>query len=394
MRSFVAAALCVLALGFTALSAPPPAPPQPRPPSAQSATDSLTGEYELVPNWPREWAEPGYIWGSQSSVFAESENRIYIAVRGELKLPAELPSGFPGFWGALGERAIAARGPEPRNVIVVVDSTGKMIESWTQWDHLWAENQKTPNTLLGPHAIKISPYDPDRHVWIVDESGDQVLEFTHDGKQLVLTLGEKGVSGNDDKHFGAPQGIAWLPDGSFFIADGTQNSRVVKFDKDGKYLMAWGLKGSAPGQFNTVHAVAVDKQRQVYVADRGNHRIQVFDENGKFLAQWPDILFPDDILVSANQDIWVADGGNGYTPAELAQHTRLLKFTPTGRLMSWWGAYGSQPGTFWEPHGISVDPQGNFYVADSYEGRTQKFRPKPHADKNLLVGAPEPLMGK
>jgi DNA-binding beta-propeller fold protein YncE len=385
MRSLAIAVVAVLVLGFIATPVVPQ-PPQPK-------DDSLTGEYEVVPNWPRPWAKEGYIWGSQSSVFAETENRVYIAVRGELKLPEELPAGFPGFWGALGERAITARSPDSRNVIVVVDATGKMIESWTQWDHLWAENQKTPNSLLGPHSIKISPYDPERHVWVIDESGDQVLEFSHDGKQLVMTLGEKGVPGNDDKHFGQPQDIAWLPDGSFFIADGTGNSRVAKFDKDGKFLMAWGKKGNGTGDFNTVHAVATDRQHHVYVADRGNHRIQVFDENGKYLSQWPDILFPDSILVTANQDVWVADGGNGYTPAELAQHTRFLKFTTSGRLMSWWGAYGSEPGTFWEPHAISVDPQGNFYVADSYEGRTQKFRPKPHADKSLLVGTPDPLMG-
>ncbi len=359
---------------------------------SQSEDSGLTGEYTVVPNWPRPWARAGYVWGSHSSVFAESENRVYLAVRGELKLPPNVPANFPGFWGFFGERALSVKNPEPRNCIVVVDASGNVIESWTQWDHLWAENVTKPGTPLGPHSIKISPYDPQRHVWIVDESGQQVLEFTHDGKELVMALGEKGVIGNDQKHFGQPQDIAWLPDGSFLVADGLANSRIAKFDKSGKFLMAWGKKGSDRGEFNGVHAVATDRIGHVYVADRGNHRIQVFDEQGKFLAQWPNIMFPNSILITADQDVWVSDGINGYTPSAITTHTRLLKYSPSGELLAWWGAYGSEPGAFWEDHSISSDPEGNFYVADSYNGRTQKFRPKPGADRSKLVGAPQPLM--
>ena len=156
--------------------------------------------------------------------------------------------------------------------------------------------------------------------------------------------------------------------------------------------MEWGNKGSDPGQFNGPHAVATDRNRRVYVADRGNHRIQVFDENGKFLAQWRDIVFPNSILITADQEVWVADGTDGYSPSALTTHTRLLKYSPGGKLLAWWGAYGSEPGTFWEDHSIASDPEGNFYVADSYSGRTQKFRPKPGADRSRLVGAPMPLM--
>jgi hypothetical protein len=356
--------------------------------------DSVTGEYEVEPNWPRPWAEQGYIWGSHASVFAESEDRVYLAIRGELKLPGSLPSGFPGFWGFFGERALSVPNPEPRNCIVVVDRNGNRIESWTQWDHLWAENAKKPGATLGPHAIKISPYDADRHVWIVDESGQQILEFAHDGKELAMSLGEKGVIGSDQRHFGQPQDIAWFPDGTILVADGLTNARVVKFDRSGKYLGEWGFKGSGPGMLSGPHSIATDRNRHVYVADRGNHRIEVFDENGKFLSEWPNIVFPNSILITADQDVWVADGTDGYSPSALTTHTRILKYSASGRLLGWWGAYGTEPGTFWENHSISVDPQGNFYVADSYTGRTQKFHPKPGADRSKLVGAPLPLMSK
>src|SRR5436853_7719739 len=87
----------------------------------------------------------------------------------------------------------------------------------------------------------------------------QVFKFTHDGKRLVMTLGEAGVSGTDEKHFGRPTDIAWLPDGTFFISDGYVNTRVMKFDKNGKFLLQWGSPGKGNSQFNTVHSVDIDR---------------------------------------------------------------------------------------------------------------------------------------
>ena len=123
-----------------------------------------------------------------------------------------------------------------------------------------------------------------------------------------MTLGEAGVRGTDEKHFSGPTDLAWLPDGTFFVADGYVNSRIVKFDKNGKYLTSWGTKGIEPGQFNLPHGIDVDRNRRVYVADAHNSRIQVFDENGKFLDQWPNIWRPDFIMVSNDQHLWIAAG--------------------------------------------------------------------------------------
>src|SRR5262249_37569190 len=153
----------------------------------------------------------------------------------------------------------------------------------------------------------ISPYDPEKHVWVVDRASQQVMKFTHDGKTLVRSWGERGIAGTDDKHFGRPSDIAFLPDGSFFVSDGYANRRVVKFDRDGNFVKAWGTMGSGPGQFGLVHSVAVDAQRRVYAVDRINNRIQVFDEDGRFLDQWPGFLSPARLLVTQDQFAWVAD---------------------------------------------------------------------------------------
>jgi NHL repeat len=326
-----------------------------------------TGPYEVVPNWPQEWARDGYIWGSQPGVFAESPDRIFIVARGELKKPDPLPRGWNGTWGSTGQTATTPKA-EMRNCIVVVDGSGRLIEAWNQWDSLFEGGG-------GPHKIKISPYDPQHHVWVVDDGHQQIYEFTNDGKQLVLTLGERNVAGSDETHFGRPQDLTFLRDGSILVADGLTNARVVKLDARGKFVMQWGAPGDGPGQFRGLHGIDADGKGRVYVADRSNHRIEVFDERGQLLDIWPGLRQPNHVVVAPDGNVWVADGTNA----------RLLKFSPDGRLLYWWGTYGTYPGAFWELHQFSVDADGNLYGADSFGGRTQKFRPRPGADKSLLV---------
>ena len=205
---------------------------------------------------------------------------------------------------------------------------------------------------------------------------------SNDGKSLVMRLGTPGEPGNDDKHFNRPTDIAWLPDGTFFISDGYVNTRVVKFDKDGKFIKTWGSKGTGPGQFNLVHSIDIDKNRRLYVADRDNSRIQVFDEEGKFLDQWPNILQPYHIMITADQYAWVVDGTTN----------RFFKYDLNGKLLYAWGVYGYFPGGLWGPHQFSVDSDGNVYVAEAWSGRSQKFKPKPGADRSKLIAPPVPLM--
>jgi DNA-binding beta-propeller fold protein YncE len=340
----------------------------------QAGGEDETGPYDVVADWPKPLGHPGWTWGSQGGVFAESPNRIYIANRGELPIPPKAPEGYTGGYGAFGQPATSGK-PRLENCILVVDANGKLLEDWTQWDHLFAGGR-------GPHHVKINPYDPEKHVWVVDDMVQQIFEFTHDGKELVLTLGERLKQGDDDKHFGRPTDIAWLPDGTFFVSDGYVNTRVVKFDKNGKFLMTWGTKGKGPGQFDLPHSIDIDAQRRVYVADRSNSRIQIFDENGKYLSEWDNIRQPYHIMVTADQHLWVADGVTN----------KFLKYDLNGKLLYAWGTYGSFPGAFWGVHQFSVDSAGNLYAAETFGGRTQKFAPKPGADPAMLIGQPVRIM--
>ena len=116
----------------------------------------------------------------------------------------------------------------------------------------------------------------------------------------------------------------------------------MKFDADGNYLMEWGTPGADPGQFRTLHGVATDDQRRVYVADRSNSRIQVFDEDGEYLDEWPNIRSPDALLVSADQHLWVADG----------ETDKILKYDLNGTFLYGWGTAGSYPGALAGAHQI------------------------------------------
>ena len=329
------------------------------------------GPYEPVENWPQPLPGPeheGWTWGSTGGIFAETPNRIWIAQRGELPLPAKAKPGTAVGGGATGMT------PRWEHCIIVVDRDGRLVQAWTQHDKLFGQKPGR-----GPHKIKMSPYDPEKHVWIIDDNLHQIFKFTYDGK-LVMTLGELGVQGSDEKHFGRPTDIDWLPDGTFFISDGYINTRVVKFDRNGKFLMAWGTPSKGrptpgPNEFDTVHSVAVGKDRRVYVSDRTNSRIQVFDENGKFLDMWPNIRRPYHVLMSRDQFLWVSDG----------ETHKILKYDLKGKFLYGWGTYGPLPGRFNGVHQFSVDQENNLYVAEVFNGRAQKFRPKKGADPAKLV---------
>ena len=209
--------------------------------------------YDVVEGWLKPFAEPGHAFGSHPGVFAESPDRIFVIQRGEYRLPDPLPSGFAGFVGSIGLSALRAEREDARvwrNCIFVVDGDGNMIEAWTQWDNLYEGSN-------GPHKIRISPYDPERRVWVVHETGHQIHVFSNDGQALLMTLGEKDVAGNDETHFARPQDVAFLADGSILVAD-SDNSRIVKLDPEGNYITHWGEKGNRRGQFDGVHAVTTD----------------------------------------------------------------------------------------------------------------------------------------
>jgi sugar lactone lactonase YvrE len=332
--------------------------------------------YDVVPNWALPYPKEGYAWGSNPGVFVESDNRILAALRGEIRLPTPMPPGYLGFWGSVFRSAISAQGTEVRNCLVVLDASGRIVETWSQWDYLFEGTN-------GPHKIRISPFDPERRIWVVGETKSQIYVLSNDGRQLLMTLGEANVIADDETHFGRPQDVAFLPDGSVLVADGLTNSRVVKLDRNGKFIKAWGSRGTEDGQFNALHGLAVDRNSRIYVVDRSNGRIQVFDQEGQHLATWPNLRFPNDILISdATQDVWVSDN----------MTTQIVKYDTSGRRLLSWSASGIGPGGFGELHELGVDSRGTLYTADNVLGRLQKMVPKAGADPAWLIGPPRALM--
>ena len=330
--------------------------------------DDRTGEYEAVENWwkPAPDHEGPWTWGEVSGVAVDTPDRIIV-----------------GVWG---DRNAQGQGREGgTNYLVVVDRNGNIVERWTQWDSI----------LNKPHQVYISPYDPERHVWVVERGGGrgvnmQILKFTNDGSELVMRLvdpdhpttrAEARANPNPGPFtYGAPAVLAFLPDGSFYLGDGYWNSRIIKYNADGEYVMEWGELGSGPGQFDLVHGVAVDRDRRVYVGDRTNNRIQVFTENGDFIEEWPDISDPVGVFIDENDGVWVIS----------ARLNRILKYSLEGELQYYLGAYGGTRGGFAgglsRPHQLDVDQEGNLYIASWDGGWMDKFVPKPDADPSKLIG--------
>jgi hypothetical protein len=384
-------------------------------------TQDLFGAYDVVADWPKDVSTlPGHEqWtlGAGQGIFAESPNRVYLLARGELPnlkrppttlLPALGPSvqfpvgglpwrsatqtALPGAGGSGGDPAKGFeiwRGSSPpyrelgrdarwEHCLIVVDGAGNIIEEWTQWDKIFKR----------PHSVYISPYDPEKHVWVVDDHMHALYKFTNDGKQLVQTIGTPEMPGADATHFNRPTFMAWGADGSFYVADGYNGARVAKFDRDGKFLLDWGQRGepggneTRPGYWNNVHGVAVDVETgRVFVNDRNNHRIQIFDENGQYLSEWAIKQRPSSLhLIQIGQDrnIIAFDQGT----------QKMLKYDLDGRLIYSWGTAADLPGSLWGVHGIATDQEGNLYTAEVNAGRFQKFVPRAGANPNFLVAKP------
>ena len=174
--------------------------------------------------------------------------------------------------------------------------------------------------------------------------------------------------------------LAFLPDGSFLLGDGYWNSRIVKYNASGEYLMEWGELGSGPGQFDLVHGVAVDRDHRVYVGDRTNNRIQIFTEDGEFIEEWPDVSDPVGVFIDENDGVWVIS----------ARLNRILKYNLAGELQYYFGAFGGTRGGFAgglsRPHQLDVDQEGNLYIASWDGGWMDKLVPRPGADTSKLIG--------
>ncbi len=267
-------------------------------------------------------------------------------------------------------------------------------------DRVWVVNQQNPpvqvystegeflfswgdNQFKYPHHVHV---DRDGNVWIADFRTHTVREFTPKG-ELLLTLGTPDAPGEDEKHLNGPTAAVTSPSGDVFVSDGYGNNRVVHFDANGRFVKAWGRLGQAAGELSQPHAIAIDSRGRLYVAERNNCRIQIFDQQGKSLDQWRNLINPWSIWITPDDQVLVC----GSTPARWGPAGNLgnpphdaivMKFNTDGRALELWSFplvrdAKMEPGCIDWVHGIAADSKGDLYLSDvadeSPAHRVQKF---------------------
>lgn len=244
------------------------------------------------------------------------------------------------------------RGPHP---LIEFDTKGKFVRYLAE------------GLIESSHGIRIDSHD---NIWLTDVASHLILKLNSNGN-VEMVLGKANTAGEWDNNrkmvlFNKPSDIGFGRNGDIFITDGYGNSRVVKLNKDGKFLKAWGSKGVGEGQFNIPHAVVTDAQGLLYIADRENKRIQIFDQEGNLLKIWTHIGSPYGLYLTQEQEIFLTDGVDD----------QILKLDLSGNIIGRYGASGKAAGQFSLPHGIIVTPTGEIIVAEILNWRIQKFMEK------------------
>jgi DNA-binding beta-propeller fold protein YncE len=271
--------------------------------------------YHVVPDWPQ--LPEGVNFRETASVAADARGHVFVF----------------------------HRGPKP---IMEFDAGGAFIRAWGD------------GTFVNPHGLR---FDPEGNLWAVDNGGHFVVKM--DGSRRIrMVLGRRDVPGTTDALFNGPTDVAFGPNGDVYVTDGYGNSRVVKFTKAGTFVRTWGRKGTGPSEFNTPHSIVVDKRGRVYVGDRENNRIQIFDPDGKLLTQWTHLGSPWGLYLTPDETLYMADGRT---------NNRVLKLNLEGQVLGAFGKPGKLPGEFLFAHHLTVSPAGEIYVAEILNWRVQKF---------------------
>ena len=278
----------------------------------------------------------------------------YVAVANPFTFPAEI-----GLAGAAASVAFDSKGhlfvlTRGQPSLYEFDENGKFIRSFGE------------GLFTRSHGLRI---DKDGSIWATDVGAHTVMKLSPQG-QVLLTLGTKGQRGewNESAHLlNEPNDIAIGRNGDIFVVQGHTpgvmgDPRVLKFDKNGKFIKSWGGKGKEPGKFDVAHGVAIDAKGLLWVTDRENQRIQIFDQDGKFIKELKYAGLPCDLDIGP-QNIYMVNGFAG----------QLLKLDLDGKVLAATGKPGKGPGEFGEAHMIAVSPKGEIFVADSVNATVQKF---------------------
>ena len=311
-------------------------------------SNNLPNSYQTISNWAQ--LPDGRKWGATSGVAIGPDGNVWTYER-------------------CGGNSCADSNVPP---ILEFDLSGKILKTFGA------------NLFVLPHGIFV---DKDGNVWVTDGvggggtsddvgkhgKGHQVFKFSPDGKVLMV-LGKAGVPGSTHDTFNRPSAVLVAPNGDIFVADGHNsppnsqvNARIVKFSKNGKYIKEWGMLGTAPGDFNTPHALALDSKGRLFVADRANNRIQILTLDGKFLNEWKQFGRPSGIFIAKDDTMYVVDSestdqpGYGYNPG--CKRGMRIGSAKTGKVT----AFISDPapgGSTSAAEGVAVDSHGNIYGAE------------------------------
>lgn len=304
------------------------------------------------------WGElpQGRTWGSTSAVDMAPDGNVWVAER-------------------CGKNSCVGSTVDP---VLLFSKDGKLIRSFGAGLFAW------------PHGIDV---DHDGNVWITDAwaqgattTGHAVLKFSPEGK-LLMTIGTPGTAGDPPNRLSRPSDVLVAPNGDVYIAEAhdQSRSRITKWSADGKYLETWGEEGYGPKQFRDPHALAMDSQGRIFVGDRFNNRIQIFDQQGKFLAIWTQFGRPSGIFIDANDVIYVADSESSPAPDEYMgmRNAGWEKGIRIGDARTGWVRHfipddRVNVNGYSGPEGIAADSDGNLYGAEVTQQRVVKwmrFRP-------------------
>lgn len=297
----------------------------------------------------------------------------YESVPNLLKLPPDL------YLGEAAGVAVNSKG----NIFVFTRSAQTRLFEFDATGKFMREIGKDLYGFSFAHTVRI---DKDDNIWCVDEGANMVIEFDPQGRVKML-FGRKpeAVEGAaapapgappppppppdfatfSQRLFNRPTDVAWDAAGNSFMADGYGNSRVVKYDKNGDWVKAWGKRGTEPGEFHTVHSIATDAKGNVYVGDRENHRIQVFDGDGNFLKQFTNVGAPWAICITPGpkQYLYTSDSNPG----------RIYKMDLDGNVLGVFGKSGKQLGQFGWVHEIACPSENTLFVGELLNWRVQKL---------------------
>lgn len=305
-------------------------------------------QYELVNNWPE--LSKDFVLGQPTGIGIDMDDNIFVFHRAGRLWTDPFPDSLIS-----------------KNTVIELDNeSGKIINSWGA------------NYFIMPHGLTV---DNQNNIWLTDVGLHQIFKFSHDGK-LLMKLGEAKVPGNDSSHFNLPTDVAVASDGSFYVSDGYGNSRVVKFSSTGKYIREWGTFGKKPGSFIIPHGIDIDQNNTIYVADRQNNRVQLFDSIGNFLIEIKNDAQVEQlpsVAIDKENQLFAIDYDSTRKADSKANGSTIFDFDNSFNPQNHFGASGSSDRVSSWFHDLAIDSKGNIYVGDITGLKILKFKPKnPH----------------